>query len=366
VSILDELLPVADDEATAWPAGLPDHLSASQANQFLRCAEQYRQRAVLGRKERPAGALVWGSADHYAHEQNFAQKIRSGEDIGEGDVKLAFAEGFDQAVERNGGESEVDWGDDKPGEMKDRGATLVGVYHQQVSPRIQPTAVETKFSVELPGVPVPVIGYVDLTTEQTVIERKTAGRAEKKVKPDWRVQGSLYQAVTELPVEWHVSVKSKTPAVYTPLEAPDLALARNLAAVGATKALMRTVALGILSYWNTYGPDEPWPGAVTHPWACDFCGYRPECAWWAGERSEPKPDPFSFGDPSSGRAPDQSVLERECELLTRSLLTIAEASGKNVEAIAKVVAGNRDSHAGELGTHKAWLEKQLTRAEKAT
>ena len=190
-------------------------------------------------------------------------------------MKLAFAEGFDQAVERNGGESEVDWGDDKPGEMKDKGAALVGVYHQQVSPRIQPTAVETKFSVELPGVPVPVIGFMDLTTEPTVIERKTAGRAEKKPKPDWRLQGSLYQAVADLPVEWHVSVKTKTPAVYTPLEAPDLALARNAAAVGATKALMRTVALGILAYWNTYGPDEPWPGAVTHPWACDFCGFRP-------------------------------------------------------------------------------------------
>ena len=60
------------------------------------------------------------------------------------------------------------------------------------------------------------------------------------------------------------------------------------------------------------------------------------------------------------------MVERECELLTRSLLTIAEASGKNVEAIAAVVAGNRDSHAGEPEAHKTWLEKQLTRAERAS
>ena len=60
------------------------------------------------------------------------------------------------------------------------------------------------------------------------------------------------------------------------------------------------------------------------------------------------------------------MVERECELLTRSLLTIAEAAGKNVEAVAKVVAGNRESHAGDPETHKAWLEKQLTRAERAS
>jgi hypothetical protein len=41
----------------------------------LRCLETYRRRYVRGEKTRPAAALTWGSADHAAHEANFAQKI---------------------------------------------------------------------------------------------------------------------------------------------------------------------------------------------------------------------------------------------------------------------------------------------------
>lgn len=263
-----------------WPAELGDHLSASRLSMFQRCPEQYRQRYVLGRKERPGAALVWGTADHYAHEQNFAQKITSGEDITEADVKLAFAEGFDRAVERNGGQSEVEWGTDKPGELKDAGAKLVGVYHQQVSPRIQPTAVEEKFSMVLPGVPVPVIGYVDVRTAAEAIERKTAKAKQAKPKPDWRIQGLLYQAVSGTPIEWHVSVKTKLPAVYTPVEQVELRLPVNGRTVDATRVLVRTISQAMLAYWRMYGPQEPWPGAITHPWACDFCGFRPACAWW--------------------------------------------------------------------------------------
>jgi hypothetical protein len=356
MSILEQLFP-SEAPALAWPSGLPDHLSASQLNMFSRCPEQYRRRYVLGEKERPAAALVWGSADHYAHEQNFAQKILSGEDIPGDDVKLAFAEGFDRAVDRSGGEGEVDWGQDKPGEMKDRGAALVGVYHKQVSPRIQPTAVETKFKVDLPGVPVPVIGYVDVSTAATAIERKTAGRAEKKPKPDWRIQGLLYQAVGGKPVEWHVSVKTKTPAVWTPLEAPDLQLALNSVTVGATKGLVRTIAQGLLAYWTTYGPDEPWPGAVTHPWACDFCGFRPTCAWWAGE-NEPT-DPLSFGDTLAGVTATPAALEAERLVLTRTLLDIGDKRG-SLPTVVAAIDSNMKSR--PLAEHVAWLQAQLERA----
>lgn len=287
--------PLTVEQATAavpglpvWPAALPNHLSASQITMFQRCPEQYRRRYLLGEKARPGAALIWGSADHYAHEQNFGQKITTGTDIPEEDVKLAFAEGFDRAVDRNGGQSEIEW-DEKPGTLKDKGVALVGVYHQQVSPRIQPVAVEEKFTIHIPQVPVPVIGYVDVVTEAVGIERKTAGRKESVPKPDWRIQGLIYQAVKRMPVEWHISAKTKVPGVYTAVEEPRLLLPLNHATVDATLQLMQTVAKAITGYHNLYGPDDPWPGAITHPWACGYCGYRPTCPWWAGENAVPVP-----------------------------------------------------------------------------
>jgi hypothetical protein len=270
-----------------WASPMPDHISASQLSMFQRCPEQWRRRYILGQKERPAAALVWGSADHYAHEQNFTQKIKSGTDISRSDVQQAFVEGFDRAIDRNGGPSEIQW-DDKPGDLKDQGVALVGHYHDKVSPHIQPVTVEEKFKLHIPGVPVPVIGYVDLTTVETGIERKTAKRRETKPKPDWVIQGRLYQAVKQLPMEWHLSVKTKTPAVYAPgLGQTELTLPLIQATVDSTMVLVRTLAQAMLAYMRMYGPHEPWPGGVTHPWACDFCGFRPTCAWWAGENLLP-------------------------------------------------------------------------------
>src|SRR5262245_12765341 len=93
------------DTPAGWPDGLRTHLSASSLTMLGRCPEQFRRVYLKGERQRPGAALVWGSADHYAHEQNFAQKIVSHVDIPEGDVALAFAEGFDQKVESEGGEA---------------------------------------------------------------------------------------------------------------------------------------------------------------------------------------------------------------------------------------------------------------------
>lgn len=261
-----------------WPVGLPDHLSATQIGMFQRCPEQYRRRYVLGEKERPGAALIWGAADHAAHEQNFRQKITSGVDVDVDVVEGAFAEKFDREVEFFG--DEIEWGGDKPGELKDAGVALVAAYHRQVSPKVQPTAVEREFEIAVPGVAVPVIGRMDLETEFPAIERKTSRQSTKKVKPSWRIQGLLYQLVEKRPVAWHVSVKTKTPAVITPEEVPALSLAVSEPTLRATENLVRSTARTIQVFWREFGPEQPWPGAISHEWACDWCAYRGRCAWW--------------------------------------------------------------------------------------
>lgn len=296
MSALDALLTPANDPvlapeapALAWPARLPDHLSASQLTMFERCSEQFRRAYIHGERQKPGGALVWGSADHFAHETNFRQKIASHEDIPTKDVQDAFAEGFDQAVKK--ANDDVDWGADNPGDLKDRGALLVRVYHETVSPSIQPVTVEARFKANIPGVPVPLVGYIDLETETTLIERKTTGKATKTVKPQWRLQGLLYQAVRELPVDWHISVGTKLPAILTPDTDPQLRLSFEPTATATAERSVRNTARAIVAFYNTFGPDDPWPGALTDAWACKFCGFLPTCVWHGHD-----PEPVDYGD----------------------------------------------------------------------
>jgi hypothetical protein len=282
VSVLEQML--AEQEAPAvWPAPLGAHLSASQLTMLQRCPEQWRRRYLCGEVERPGAAMVWGAADHYAHEQNFRQKIDSRVDLPVDDVKDAFADGLDRAIERNGGLSEIAWGDDDPADVKDKGVLLVEAYHRQVSPTVQPVQVEQRFEARILGVPVPIVGYIDLETATAGIERKTAKAKVSTIKPGWRIQGLLYQSVIRKPVDWHVSTKTKTPGVWTPELAPGLRLEPNPAMVNATGRLVRNLATMLLAFYDTFGPDDPWPGAITHDWACQYCGYRKNCDWWAGQ-----------------------------------------------------------------------------------
>lgn len=254
------------------------HLSASSIDMAMRCPEQWRRRYMLGEKARPGSALIVGGAFHGAQEFNYAQKIDSGEDVPTSEVVEFFHDAaWPDKLEEAGGYAEVQW-DGKPDELRERGALMVAAYRDNVAPRVQPIAVEQRFEIEL-GLPVPVIGYVDVERADTLAEMKTSARAMSSPKPDWRLQGRLYQMVKRKPVEWHVTTKTKAPATITPLEEPNLLL--EPADDRMTARLVRHVAWAMNHYYATLGPDEPWPGeGIMHPWACQFCGWRPSCRWW--------------------------------------------------------------------------------------
>lgn len=253
------------------------HWSASQLLLFQGCPEQYRRRYILGQKERPGAALIQGRADHKAAEHNLRQKIQSHEDLPIGDVTDAFADEWAKAISDAGGESEVQWGDTKPADLKTQAAKLVRVFHQEAAPAIQPVAVEEEFLLTLPGVNLPIKGFVDVRTS-IILERKTASKRQTLAsKPDWRFQAWIYGTQYRLPVAFVQSVKTKVPAVYTDgvsIDAPSDTQVSLLAKMVAR--LEQTMQF----YLATIGPDEPWPGAITHPWRCSYCGWRPSCTWW--------------------------------------------------------------------------------------
>lgn len=264
-----------------------DHWSASSATMADRCLEQWRHRYILGEKQKPGAALVLGNSYHHAAETNFRQKIESHEDVDLETVTDAYAAEWGAQLEKEGGIAEIEWGREKPGAVKDTGAKLVASYHTRVAPLVQPVATETSFEIAVEGVEVPVIGYIDVETERNVIDHKTARATVRSPKADWRLQGDLYQIAREKPVEWHIAVKSGGGHIVTSREEPGLRVDYDEDRLRVTSAYLSRVFTQIAGAFAVYGPDRPWPGALTHPWACSYCGYQPRCAWWGhtGEKA---------------------------------------------------------------------------------
>src|SRR5438270_4354526 len=151
---MEEFLRDASERDVTLPV---DHLSASQISMLNRCPEQYRNRYVLGKKERPGAALIVGGAFHKAVEADFAQKITYGHLLEDGDLMATYHQAFDDKVSEAGGVEEVVWDDrEKPDVARKHGQGCVEQYHSQVAETVQPGRVEYKFEKEVPGSPVPV------------------------------------------------------------------------------------------------------------------------------------------------------------------------------------------------------------------
>lgn len=268
------------------------HLSATGLKTAMRCAEQYRRVYVKGQRKAPSLSMVAGRADHKAIEISMEQKIETGEDLPVNQVQSEFLRTLEEEVESSGGLKELE---DKPDtatwdQTRRLGEIGVGQYQRLVSPSITPVAVEEEFSLDLPGLPVPLIGYLDLVGfagaggKLRIIDRKRSKRAPYNLAPDWRFQASLYQLHRPLPHDWHVTVASpRSRNVDIIANDPRFTLAPDDPKV-ATQ-LVSGVAAQIGFLYQRYGPDEEWPATgVTHPFACGYCGFRPECWAWKGER----------------------------------------------------------------------------------
>jgi hypothetical protein len=278
-----------EDLAYDFPPAL-QHLSASSLKMAVRCEEQWRQRYILGRREVPNLNMLTGRADHAAIERSMVQKIETYVDMPVGEVKAAYVETLENAVEESGGlyEIEVRDADTKAAkvrafdEQRSHGQQVVAAYHTIVSPHLQPTAVEKKFEIQVPDVPVVLLGYQDLIVEtgngDRIIDRKRSGRAKTKPEAEWLLQADIYQLADPLPHDWHVSVTTKTPRVQTPVDNEKLTRAVQPRERVERQVSMLVQKLGWL--YQTFGPDDAWPTTGTlHPWACSFCGFKPLC--WA-------------------------------------------------------------------------------------
>lgn len=281
--------PLAELEFT-FPPEL-EHISASSLKMAVRCEEQWRQRYILGKKVPPGLPMLAGRADHAAIEHSMLQKIDSYEDLPVGEVRERFVSELEYEVEKEGGIGEIEVRDAETPQAKQRaydelrvhGPQVVAVYHTLASPTIQPVAVEKEFHLEVPGLPVEVMGRIDLVAEgqevvtRRIIDRKRRARRTLKIEPEWSIQAEIYQLAEPVPHEWHLSVTTKEPqAVFG---APELV--QRVPPQERSERLLRQLVAKLGWLYQRYGPDEPWPtSGKLHPWACGYCGYRDTCWGW--------------------------------------------------------------------------------------
>lgn len=267
-------------EADPWVLPI-EHWSASSLNMLAICPRQWQARYVWGRKEAPGAARMLGRAFHSAAEFNFSQKITSGEDRPVAEVVEFFNDkAWPHALADAGGSEEVVW-NDSPEEQRALGALMVDAYRTNVSPRVEPAAVEKHFEVVVADVPVPVVGYIDVVQreQRPIIDLKSSKSKRTTLRPEWRLQGRIYQLAELVPVDWHVVTKAKLPTTWTGLDEPGLL--QPLEPAHVTRTIIRQLSTLANHYMTIYGPDEDWPQlGVQHDWRCDWCAYRVDCPAW--------------------------------------------------------------------------------------
>lgn len=288
-----ETPPVAPYE-TAWLEGRIKHFSPSSIRMLKVCPEQYRQRYILGKKERPGEALTLGSGVHAAMAFNLEQKVESHEDLPVATVVEYFHdEAWPKAIESDGGKEEIRWDDPTDLDTPRRdGERMTQAYQHSVAPRIQPTQrPEQKITLHVEGVPVPVIGYLDVEEEGNVVDLKTGKQVQRKPDSNWRMQGTIYSLATGKPTHFHSLSRAKTPSIATPLTDPEMAIPFREDLVEVTRRVLRDYAGQVEYFMHRYGPDDPWPTSglfmdYKGGAACKYCGYRKDCVAWAWERGE--------------------------------------------------------------------------------
>lgn len=154
------------------------HLSQSSLNMFLRCPAQFMFRYILGIKIQPSASMVLGSTVDSSLDFNYKFKIENKEDRKMDEV-LDF---FGDAWEKSKGEIEVKEGE-QLGEFKDNGVKVVGLYQTEVSPNLMPVVSQKEVQLNLEGVAVPIVGYIDVIDDQTnVIDNKVRAKSPVRDK----------------------------------------------------------------------------------------------------------------------------------------------------------------------------------------
>lgn len=197
-----------------------EYLSLSQVNAYLRCPRYYEFRYVQGIPEVPRAATYLGSAYHRTLQGYYSLALR-GQRLGPDEVADLFGDVFNHGwVDNEGQEHDqqgVLWDEPRPA-VYDTGIELSRLYVQRVGHATNPLEVEQRFqrTVDTPAGRLPVVGIVDLTTDQgRVVDHKTRARRLRQEDADKDLQPGFYALGLGGAVRFsfHTAIRTKTPVV---------------------------------------------------------------------------------------------------------------------------------------------------------
>lgn len=193
-----------------------NHLSYSSITAYLDCPENWRRKYIAKEPTQSSPALVFGSAFHGTIE-----KLVVNPDL---EPLSMWKEAWGKALEGQ----HVFWGIDTPDEIYNDGVRMFSdkALLEEVR-KIKPgkdahgSKIERKVELRVPGVPVPVIGYIDVILEDgTPADFKTSARSWSDDKAQDSLQSLFYLAALNqagMDINWKfqhiVFVKTKTPKV---------------------------------------------------------------------------------------------------------------------------------------------------------
>lgn len=194
-----------------------DHLSYSSISMYLDCPEAWRRKYIAQEPTRKSSALAFGSAFHGTIER-LIQNISPVNEVWKEEFNKAF--GDDIALDS----------DETREQHYNEGIRLLSNPDvQQTITNIRPkcddagTMIERKVELCVPGVPIPVIGYIDIILDDgTPADFKTSARSWTQDQANNSLQTLFYIAALNqagFEVNWRfkhfIFVKTKTPQAQT-------------------------------------------------------------------------------------------------------------------------------------------------------
>jgi len=198
-----------------------DYLSYSSVSTYLLCPKSWQFRYIDKVAVPTSPNLIFGSAVHAAIEQYVVANIAG--NVGESAAEI-FAADWPERI----GREQVAWGTEDAASLAATGTALLNapevvatidslvplLWHDRL-------AIEEKVTLRVPGLPIPVIGYIDLIAQDGVpCDLKTASRKWSADKAREETQPLFYIAALNqagLPVNWkfrhYVFVKGSKPTV---------------------------------------------------------------------------------------------------------------------------------------------------------
>lgn len=244
---------------------MPEYHQSSIA-MFLKCPRQYMYRYMMNMVMPPKAALTLGRAFDKGVNANLIQKITTRKDAPLELLVDTFSDEFEK-------ESKTTiWEDEKPGDQKDLGVKMLGVYHKEAAPKIQPKTVQDAFRIETDK-GYALGGTLDLTDESDFIrDTKTSKASYQEDAVSDSLQATMYDFAHE--VKTGVKAKGFAFDVVTKTKVPKYQEVKGEVSQGQRERMFESIDLmhkQINRGEFQYAPEGAW-------WCSkSWCGYWSQC-----------------------------------------------------------------------------------------